>query len=102
MTQTDDKEHYRKEHMLIFGHYPVPDLSGGHQCAHPVHDALQGMMNQPGVDVEIPFNSHEVTTEDDPEALRFQEMYEEETQKWRDIIQEEEERQAFNEKRRQP
>jgi len=94
-----DKDAYRKEHVLIFGHNPVPDLGRGRQCGHPMHDYIGYMMDMPGVDVEIPFDAHEIITEDDPEATAFQEIYEKETDKWRDVIKEVEEREAYEKKK---
>ena len=95
-----DKDAYRKEHMLIFGHNPVPDLLKGRQCGHAMHDYIGYMMDMPGVDIEIPFDPNEVRTEDDPEALAFQKLYDDETQKWRDVIQDVEEQEEQRKKGR--
>ena len=95
-----DKEQYRKEHMLIFGHAPVTDISGRRFCAHPMHDALRGMMDMPGVDVEIPFNTHEVRTEDDPEVTAFNQAYEKAVDDARDLIAEVQEREEYDKRKK--
>lgn len=98
--EVTDNDAYRREHMLIFGHYPVADLSRGRKCGHPMHDYLTQLMDMPGVGVEVPFDPHEIVTEDDPEVTELEELYAKETQKWRDVIQDVEEREEYDKKKK--
>ena len=90
-----DESWYRKEHILLFGHEPIPDLSLGGRCMHPIHRMIQGMMDAPGVDIEIPFNPHEVVTDDDPEVLEFERQYNDAVDSWKDVIDEIEGREEY-------
>jgi len=60
----DDMQAYRKDHRRIFGHNPIPDLSGQHLCIHPVHRALQSVIEQPGVEISLPFDFVNVRREE--------------------------------------
>lgn len=99
MTQDRQREHEREqyvfEHVRIFGHVPILDLSGRHQCSHPGHRELEAILNAPGVDIELPFNPREVATEDDPAVIAAKERYEDRVEHYRARIAAIEEREAF-------
>lgn len=82
-----DNNDYAAEHMLLFGHAPITDLSNGAKCLHPMHDALNAMMDAPGVDLEIEFVPQEIIGDDDPMVIADREDYERTVQEYRDAIQ---------------
>ncbi len=90
-----DREQYVFEHVRIFGHVPILDLSGRHHCSHPGHRQLEALLNAPGVDIEVPFNPREVQTEDDPAVIAAKTRYEGRVAHYRDRVGEIEEREAF-------
>jgi hypothetical protein len=60
----DDMQAYRRDHRRIFGHNPIVDLSGVHLCIHPMHRAIQRTIEQPGVEISLPFDFHNVRREE--------------------------------------
>lgn len=60
----EDHQEYRKMHRRLFGHNPVPDLSGRSLCIHPMHRAIQAVIQQPGVEIELPFDFVNVRREE--------------------------------------
>ena len=56
----EDREKYREEHHMIFGHYPPSNPN--EKCEHPSHAAIRRVMN--GAKIEIPFDPDEIVTED--------------------------------------
>lgn len=90
-----DRENYVHEHILIFGHVPLLDLTGRHQCTHVMHSVLEQVISAPGVDVEIPFESREVETEDDPGVIELGRRYDARVEQFKDKIADLDEREAF-------
>lgn len=56
----EDREKYREEHQMIFGHYPPDDPD--EKCEHPMHARVRREMND--AKIEIPFDPDEIITED--------------------------------------
>lgn len=56
----EDHQAYRREHRRLFGHNPIVDLSGRSLCIHPMHRAIQAVMEQPGVGPSLDFDFHNV------------------------------------------
>lgn len=90
-----DKDNYDAEHYDLFGHVPVPDLSGHKLCIHPAHEMLTAMLSMPGVHVEMDFNPNGMMTEDDTDVVEAKETYEAMVEFHRGRIANLEERKAF-------
>lgn len=56
----DDRERYRDEHNMLFGHYP-PD-NPDEKCQHPIHAAIRREVN--GATFDISFDPSSIITED--------------------------------------
>lgn len=83
----DDRFEYEREHERIFGHRPLPDATGKHQCIHPIHDRMQRMIEAPGVNLIVQFPYQEMISDDDDIVLDAHKEYDKEVDHWRDEIQ---------------
>lgn len=94
----DERWNYRQEHMKIHGHYPIPSLDGRKYCIHPQHDAVERILDAPGVDIEIPFEFRSMFTEDDGWVQEAKGAYDKRVAQIREQIAEAEEEDAFEQR----
>lgn len=66
-----DVDEYRKQHRAIFGHEPPADPD--ETCRHPMHAEIRRAMN--GAQIDIPFDPHEIVSEDAAVAQAARERY---------------------------
>lgn len=92
----DEEWAYRQEHMKIFGHVPIAGFGTGKRCIHPMHDAVERILSAPGVDIEIPFESRTMHTEDDAHIKAAKGAYDARVEQIREQIAEAEEEDAFD------
>lgn len=82
----DDAFEYEREHERIFGHRPVADLSGRHMCVHPLHDAMQRMIESPGVNLQVQFEYRDMISDDDEVVVDAWSKYDRDVDGWKDQI----------------
>jgi len=93
-------QEYAKEHVNIFGHLPIPNERTGQLCCHEMHQAGKFLIEADGVDIEVPFDDAGVYTEDDEEVYRYNVAYQSKVDFYREWIAAEEEKMAWEERRR--
>ena len=90
--RSPEEQAYWDEHFRIHGHHPVPDFTGKHKCAHPVHEAMTHLMKTGGFTLEFPFDVREVYTLDDPAVMDYQARHDAKVRELKGKIKEVEDR----------
>lgn len=88
-----DHSLHDEEHYILFDHYPQPGPDG--RCTHPMHDEMRGMIDQPGVEIELTFDPTSVISDDAAVVVDQEREYDARVAWWRDRIRLIEERQQF-------